>query len=564
MEHPTVEKQPSGIPRLSRLPVPSARPTSHQNPLLRSQLQDKVVNLSIPRRRPEVQKKESFTYSRPSVRPAAERRDLNVSDKPRQSSGLKETSIEPRQEIADETMAIPQQGPQPLTEPISQNLDAPKDPETEISTRTIERKSRPSLSERTIQTISQIPPSPSPGRRRSSFYQPQSPMVLSHTIVTPSRPRSRLQEQMAYDTEQRQDRPSRTHLVNHLHSRNVPISSPVVNRQVTSAPTSRLVDTSLARSKPTMVAKPQTQSASSSRSKNPVREDSAVPNSAKGPQQGSKTLVTKSIRPRPSLRDSQLEPSQNMTGERITTQPRVPARRTISAKGVSNSRERPTFKDTESQTRPFQTQADMSASSDASTIDAFKASKSSAALRQTIAKAKAARKLTAQTQPSIEAGKSLVTSVEESTDNYADLASKGPDQIFISTMGGSSLSARVEAARTSGRLNISAMGLRDIPRQVLNMYKLDTIDSSKGAWYESVDLIQFIAADNELAHIASEVFPDVDPKDTSDELDEIENVFGALEFLDLHGNILRELPVGLRRLERLTNLNLVCFTSLLN
>ena len=111
-------------------------------------------------------------------------------------------------------------------------------------------------------------------------------------------------------------------------------------------------------------------------------------------------------------------------------------------------------------------------------------------------------------------------------------------------------------ARTDGRLNIAAMGLSEFPREVLTMYNLDTLDASKGAWYESVDIRRLIAAENELQQLG-EIFPDRSAEDLRDEYDETKGtIFGGLEVLDLHGNLLQNVPVGLRHLDHLTVLNL--------
>ena len=102
------------------------------------------------------------------------------------------------------------------------------------------------------------------------------------------------------------------------------------------------------------------------------------------------------------------------------------------------------------------------------------------------------------------------------------------------------------------------MGLKEIPAEVFDMYNLETIGQSGGAWAESVDLTRFVAADNELEMINESVFPDVDPQELADDEDSQGNIFAGLETLDLHGNILIALPMGLRRLSLLTSLNLVC------
>lgn len=116
------------------------------------------------------------------------------------------------------------------------------------------------------------------------------------------------------------------------------------------------------------------------------------------------------------------------------------------------------------------------------------------------------------------------------------------------------LRARANAARTTGHLNIAAMGLKEIPPEIMAMYDFDPENNSD--WYENVDLVKFIAADNELESLAENVFPDFDVSDFH--LDEAPNggLFGGVEVLDLHGNMLNTLPPGLRRLQRLNSLNL--------
>lgn len=120
------------------------------------------------------------------------------------------------------------------------------------------------------------------------------------------------------------------------------------------------------------------------------------------------------------------------------------------------------------------------------------------------------------------------------------------------------LQSRVAVARTSGRLNIAALGLKEIPSEVLNMYNLESVGASGGNWAECVDLTRFVAADNELEMIEEALFPDVDPEEFADDENAQGCMFGGLETLDLHGNMLISLPAGLRRLALLTSLNLVC------
>lgn len=118
------------------------------------------------------------------------------------------------------------------------------------------------------------------------------------------------------------------------------------------------------------------------------------------------------------------------------------------------------------------------------------------------------------------------------------------------------MQSRIEAARTTGRLNIAAMGLKHIPDEVTKMYDLESVGNG-GSWAESVDLARFVAADNELEILDDGIFPDTEPTDFADNEDSRGHQFGGLEALDLHGNMLIALPLGLRRLQHLTSLNLV-------
>lgn len=114
---------------------------------------------------------------------------------------------------------------------------------------------------------------------------------------------------------------------------------------------------------------------------------------------------------------------------------------------------------------------------------------------------------------------------------------------------------RVDVARTEGRLNIAAMNLKEIPVEVLKMYDSEFNKDSEIPWNEVVDLVRFVAADNEIETIADDAFPDLDPENWDEEVKGSQ--FGGLEALDLHGNVLFDVPMGLKRLGRLTTLNLV-------
>lgn len=124
------------------------------------------------------------------------------------------------------------------------------------------------------------------------------------------------------------------------------------------------------------------------------------------------------------------------------------------------------------------------------------------------------------------------------------------------------LKQRIGAARTSGKLNIAALGLKEIPGDVLKMYDLDAIGAG-GSWAESVELTRLVAADNELETLDDAIFPDRSPEELENDEEGRGNMFGGLETLDLHGNQLLAIPIGFRRFTQLTTLNLVSISMAL-
>lgn len=185
--------------------------------------------------------------------------------------------------------------------------------------------------------------------------------------------------------------------------------------------------------------------------------------------------------------------------------------------------------------------------------------KSSAALRDQIAKAKAAKRAAAR-QPSttFDATDSQDVPIVPSDDGFDFGVYHDP---FNLKRGESSakkvLQQRISAARTTGRLNIAALDLKEIPVDVTKMYDLGSIGADDGSWAESVDLTRFVAADNELEKLDDKLFPNSSTEDLGDEEAEQGNIFGGLETLDLHGNLLVEVPAGFQRLSHVTSLNLV-------
>ena len=98
------------------------------------------------------------------------------------------------------------------------------------------------------------------------------------------------------------------------------------------------------------------------------------------------------------------------------------------------------------------------------------------------------------------------------------------------------------------------MGLKQIPDEVMKMYDFDPTAASD--WAETVDLTKLIAADNEIEELREDVFPDLSIEDVVESDEDINFQFAGLETMDMHGNLLRQLPMGFRRLQRIQILNL--------
>jgi len=250
---------------------------------------------------------------------------------------------------------------------------------------------------------------------------------------------------------------------------------------------------------------------------------------------GSKTLFARPSKPRPSAQDVFPETLGKPFGsKREATSNKARAR----SPGSSANSSEPVSKFPPPSKMSSRTSTDSGDPLSTSKLsNAPKVPSSSATLRETIAKAKAARQKVNKIQ-----GTGPVGNRQQ--------AEASPDFDFDDTA--SILRKRVASARTDGRLNIAALGLNKMPSEVTNMYNANPGD---GSWYESVDLVRLIAADNEFEHLDDGSFPDEDPESDEAEDEYQGNMFGGLETLDLHGNHLKALPMGLRRLERLTTLN---------
>lgn len=114
------------------------------------------------------------------------------------------------------------------------------------------------------------------------------------------------------------------------------------------------------------------------------------------------------------------------------------------------------------------------------------------------------------------------------------------------------LRQRLQSAVASGSLNLAAMSLDDFPDEVMSMYETS---AGSVAWSEMVDLTKLNMGDNKISHLEDRIFPDWSAEEMyADE--EKSNQFAGLEVLDFRNNLLRSIPVGLRKMERLSTLNL--------
>ncbi|ETS78297.1 hypothetical protein PFICI_10359 [Pestalotiopsis fici W106-1] len=273
------------------------------------------------------------------------------------------------------------------------------------------------------------------------------------------------------------------------------------------------------------------------------------------------TPVSRSLRPKSAIPGLSKKSSSTSLGQSSSKPSVSPARRP--RKGSATSTQSLATMNTASSFKE-RNLSSASTISTALTVDSVEESpsattgpKSSSALREQIAKAKAARRAAANQQAPVTTGAAPLKSPLIPTDATFDfgLAEDPFNQRQFEDSNRKVMQSRIATARTTGRLNIAAMGLKQMPDEVVKMYDLESVGHG-ASWAESVDLTRLIAADNEFEVLDDSVFPDTDPMDFADADEGNGHQFGGLEALDLHGNLLMALPLGLRRLQNLTSLNL--------
>lgn len=467
---------------------------------------------------------------------------------------------------------------------LAMTTDKRAEEANEQKTVNVRRRPRPSLAERTMETLSLIPPSPSPRRRISSFYPaevlgsslsgPSSALIGSRSEnnlgqsclpplpSTPRRasPTKRQTNALPYSAKPSSVRRSISSFVPKSLPRrsgevsaggdgdqtpSKPSKAPPVPKLLPNSPKKSLNLGGLSNSpfvRPAFGSNQPRQSLASKEEDNDGHDIARRSHTLNAPKFRAQTYAPKSTRPRLPLDELfSRQPSDTPNGQTIR-----------SVSGIHKSPSKPGSKGNAQQRSNAPSREhpriakDRNESPALSSLDASSkksdSPKSSAALRETIAKAKEARRKAVKlgANENVTEKKSPQAIVKDNVDITRELSDSNV------------LIKRMEAGRNSGKLNIAALGLSELPTCLKGMYNIENIDINIGEWYESVDLVRLMAADNELESLPSWAFPDMS---LATDL-EGGTIFGGLQFIDLHGNNLNELPNGLTSLGRLTNLNL--------
>ncbi|KAK5132705.1 hypothetical protein LTR08_008749 [Meristemomyces frigidus] len=408
----------------------------------------------------------------------------------------------------------------------------PPEPDEELFRPKDRTKSRPSLSDRTIESLQHLPSTPS-DRRRSSFFSPlESPMgppprptsALSRNGSGHSRPGTS-DGMFGKSTTRWPASPAKKDPASVKPALRTPVVLPSASAKRRSVTTSFAKSLQLGGIIPPTARTPSPSkrlqlsavpavTRSPSPSKRTQLASLAMGESSRKPLTGSKTLSARPIKSRPALGDAFV----SRTDSKAPIQPSG----TLNVKPAASKR-----------------------------VVSNPNNSSSALLRQQIAAAKAAARTQKPKHDSPQqADQTAAFGAFESSADAHDPFNQGPKD------GKHILRNRIKSAWTDGKLNIAAMELKHFPDEVLHMYNASAMEEGKVNWAEVVDLTKLIAADNELDVLDEDIFPDRSADELAAEEEGQGSQFGGLETLDLHNNLLRTLPMGLRRLERLTTLNL--------
>ncbi|KAI9685947.1 MAG: hypothetical protein M1820_010714 [Bogoriella megaspora] len=476
MDQSSQLRRPTGIPRLSRLPLPKSPQEGS------SSISSDVPSL----RAPSSMGRGSTTQNPLPKARSTTTRTANRTSNQGTTKALNGTGRDQLQNRNDTKVSAT-----PSTEGLALPADSMGEEaddfpdETPTFTPKV-RKSRPSLSDRTMETLSKLPPTPATSRRRSDFFSPGSPSDSSSRPTSSSdmRPGSRPSSSMSNRRPSTREGPSS-------------LARPASPAKGSATPARNFGALAATKSSKRSVSAADTKNSLAPRQLNSTTNSAGngtatIMRTQQGPKlAGSHTIASRSPKPKPALGGLFQNNDKAKENEKASS-PRAPS--------------------------------------------------SSAALRQQIAKAKAAKRAASLNETPVQLDGQNDFGFGE--DPFSQLPSN-KDQV---------LKKRIKVGRTEGRLNIAALGLKEIPASITSMYDYDP--NNDGSWNESVDLTRLIAADNEFETIPDSIFPDISPEDVVDDEDSKGLQFGGLELLDLRGNVLESIPVGVRRLERLTSLNI--------
>ncbi|EFQ34391.1 leucine Rich Repeat family protein [Colletotrichum graminicola] len=620
----------SGIPRLSRLPLPKPTPTPTPATVRPSPSREGLNSgLRNPRLRPAASREQlgpvvapkqpvsSRIASKPPTReiqpPSSRKSELRVSpaalrtsrsvtrlkqkepsfnkpptppEEPETTALSRSTSLS-RRSSALHTLtpefepAVPDLPPLPsATSPPPATDDAASHDLPGFDTpKAKSLKPRPSLSERTIETLQQLQSSPTLSKKTSSFFDPEGTMrPRSRAGSGHSRPGSSYASDGSVRPTSRDSRPGSSSAADENPFANIQqaATSPRLPPASVERTPSRRVSSIRSLRPPAIKATPQPSpsglpSATGiplAQTPSPTRTTGIMP----PPKTGATAIASPSLKTRASATGLYKKPSlSSMSRASPAAAVLSPPRKLMPAKSYGSLR-KPTPSKIGSPAPAASTEAD----------EESVARKSSNALREQIAKARAAKRA-ADRQAAEAASAPAPEPTSEAPSNQTDPPIVPDDSGFnfgiavtTDTLDANDpfntsdpfntkrsdvsqqkvIQQRLAAARNSGRLNIAAMGLKEIPAEVLKMYDMESMGTYDGSWAETVDLTRFVAADNELETIDDAIFPDVTAEEMAQDEDSNGNIFGGLEAMDLHGNALISLPMGLRQLPLLTSLNL--------
>lgn len=540
-----------GIPRLTRLPMPRA---SHDN--LRSP--SPTRSLRSVASRDVLRPTDLSTIPRPRTlvpKPLGESIGNSIKSRYGWTSDSKDPLSEPSSaqvhQASSESLDTTPPGPKsglPIFEDvcesaIGQDVVVDENATPKPDAQREKRRPRPSLSERTMETLSHISPSPSPSGNRSRTTSidsvmgpPLRPAPALKTVRPPASSSVRAGSPTKFPTSPMKSLKAPASVAN--------IKKPLSSPSIQSPGTIYTPPKVHVRGRSTHIAKPpkytsatvtQSHHASSHKHSATILKDVQIA----GPKftKPGKTVDGRVSPVKPALASIFKDPpkvdhtSTKLDLSSLNAKPSALMRPKI--RGENTVASSPTVSPVPSKLKPSATTKKQHSTKQAKEIST-KPAKSSAACREQVARAKA------------EAMKKVVSNTTSATDHLEETS-------FVVGDNKGLLRKRIQGAVTTGSLNVSAMDLKQIPDEIMKMFDFD--ESSTLNWSEAVDLIKFIAADNEIQELRPDSFPDWSIDDLAAD-DEKSNQFGGLEVLDLHGNQLSEVPTGFRRLERLQTLNL--------